>query len=117
MRSDHWLPDTFHLVKKGSDVHQLSLIELGVGRTIKQFFDTMRSTGMLPAWTATVGMRPTIRPNSEAFLTVRLAPGRFILACPIAAKDGRSHVEKGMFQLVTIAKAPALAKLPNDKKP
>jgi hypothetical protein len=101
---------TFHLMNEGADVHQLVLIELGVGHTIKEFFDAMRAKGQPPSWTVEVAMTPTILPNQEAFLTARLVPGRYILGCLIPARDGRSHVEKGMSQLVTVLarRAPAV---------
>jgi len=108
---------TFHLVNQGSDLHQLSIIELGLGHTVKEFYEAMRAKGMPPAWSVTVGMTPTIPTNSEAFLSLRLTPGRYVLACMIPAKDGRSHVEKGMYLWVTAVSrsnppAPAAAKKP-----
>jgi hypothetical protein len=104
---------TFHLVNQGSDVHQLSIVELGAGHTIKEFFDAIRAKGVPPAWTTTVGLTATIPTNAETFLTVRLAPGKYVLSCMIPAKDGRSHVEKGMYQYVNIvAKTPAAKKKP-----
>ncbi len=94
---------TFHLVNQGSDVHQLSVVELGGGHTIKEFFDFIRAkNGAPPPWTTTVGITGTITTNAETFLTVRLAPGKYVLSCMIPAKDGRSHVEKGMYQYVTV---------------
>jgi hypothetical protein len=106
---------TFHLTNQGSDVHQLSIIEVGVGHTIKEFFDAMRVSGMPPAWAVTVGMTPTIQPNAEAFVTMRVVPGHYVLACMIPAKDGRSHVEKGMYRWVTATARPRPA--PGVKKP
>lgn len=106
---------TFHLLNQGADVHQLSIVEVGVGHTIKEFFDAMRVAGVPPAWAVTVGMTPTIQPNSEAFVTMRLVPGHYVFACMIPAKDGRSHVEKGMYQWVTVgprAKPAAPSKKP-----
>ncbi len=110
---------TFHLVNQGSDVHQLSVVELGAGHTIKEFFDYIRTkNGVPPTWTTTVGMTGTIATNAETFLTVRLAPGKYVLSCMIPAKDGRSHVEKGMYQYVTVvAKAKPATKAPATKKP
>jgi uncharacterized cupredoxin-like copper-binding protein len=108
---------TFHLTNQGSDLHQLSIVEVGVGHTIKQFFDAMRENGTPPAWAVTVGMTPTIQPNSEAFTTVRLTPGHYVLACMIPAKDGRSHVEKGMYQWVTVTARPAPPAPADRKKP
>lgn len=93
---------TFHLMNQGGDVHQLSIIEIEAGHSIKQFYDAMRATGASPAWAVTVGMTPTVQPNGEAFVTIRLVPGHYVYACMIAAKDGRSHVEKGMYQWVNV---------------
>jgi hypothetical protein len=108
---------TFHLTNQGSDVHQLSIVEVGAGHTIKQFFDAMRSNGMPPGWAVTVGMTPTIQPGSEAFVTLRLVPGHYVFACMIPAKDGRSHVEKGMYQWVTVNSRSKPAAAPQTKKP
>jgi hypothetical protein len=93
---------TFHLLNQGSDVHHLTLVELGVGHTVKEFVDAMRVSGEPPAWTVTVGATPIIQKNHEAFLTLRLSPGRYMLSCLIPAKDGRSHAEKGMFGMITV---------------
>jgi hypothetical protein len=108
---------TFHLTNQGSDVHQLSIVEIGVGHTIKQFFDALRVTGVPPAWAVTVGMTPTIQPNAEAFVTLRLVPGHYVYACMIPAKDGRSHVEKGMYQWVNVTARPKPAAPSATKKP
>jgi hypothetical protein len=94
---------TFHLVNQGSDGHQLSVVEIGAGHSIKDFFDYIRGhSGAPPTWATTVGMTGTIAKGAETFLTVRLAPGKYVLSCLIPAMDGRSHVEKGMYQYVTV---------------
>ena len=101
---------TFHLINQGLDVHQMTIVEMGVGHSLKDFFDAMKSRGQPPAWTIELGMTPTIQARSEAFLTVRLAPGRYLLSCLIPAKDGRSHVEKGMTALLTVSPKPVAAR-------
>ena len=98
-------------------MHQLAIVEVGAGHTIKQFFDAMRVTGTPPAWAVTVGMTPTIQPNNEAFVTIRLVPGHYVFACMIPAKDGRSHVEKGMYQWVNVVARQKPAPAPGAKKP
>jgi hypothetical protein len=108
---------TFHLTNQGSDIHQLSIIEVGAGHTVKQFYDAMRATGVAPAWAVTVGMTPTVQPNNEAFVTIRLVPGQYIYACTIAAKDARSHVEKGMYQWVNVVARSKVAVPATTKKP
>jgi uncharacterized cupredoxin-like copper-binding protein len=113
---------TFHLVNQGSDVHQLSVVEIGAGHSIKDFFDYIRANhGAPPSWATTVGMTGTIAKGAETFLTVRLAQGKYVLSCLIPAMDGRSHVEKGMYQYVTVgpkaAPAPAAKAPPATKAP
>ncbi len=93
---------TFHLRNAGADVHHLTVIELADGHSIKEFFDTMRDKGVAPSWTKTLGATPTIGKNGDAYVSVRLDAGRYILACLIPASDGRSHVAKGMYQLITV---------------
>lgn len=91
---------TFHLKNAGVDVHHLVVIQLANGHSIKEFFDAMRDKGVAPPWTKTLGATPTIGKNGEAYVSVRLDAGRYILACLIPASDGRSHVTKGMYQLI-----------------
>jgi hypothetical protein len=93
---------TFHLKNEGVDVHHLVVIQLANGHSIKEFFDAMRDKGVAPAWTKTLGATPTIGKNGEAYVSVRLDAGRYILACLIPASDGRSHVAKGMYQLINV---------------
>lgn len=91
----------FNLVNVGRDVHAMTLLVLPAERTMKQFLDVFKKTGKTPAWTPALGETGTIKPGAEAFITARLKPGRYVLACLISATDGRSHTEVGMVQLVT----------------
>ena len=50
----------------------------------------------------TLGQTNTIAPKQETFLTARLKPGKYVLACLIPGRDGRAHTEKGMVQLITV---------------
>ncbi len=97
---------TIQLVNQGGDLHHLVLVELARDRTPKEFYDHNRSTGTMPAWAKVVAQTPTIPANGELFLTQRLEAGRYVLSCQLAASDGRSHVAKGMYQLITVTPAP-----------
>ena len=107
---------TFHLKNEGTDVHHLVVIQLANGHSIKDFFDAMRDNGVAPAWTKTLGATPTIGRNGDAYVSVRLDAGRYILACLIPASDGRSHVAKGMYQLINVTEKlvadPTMTKTP-----
>jgi hypothetical protein len=97
---------TIQLINQGTDVHQVTIQELPDGKTVKDFFDATRNSGRPPAWSKSLGQTVTIPNGGEAFLSFRMPPGRYILSCLIPAKDGRSHVAKGMYQVIT-ATAPA----------
>lgn len=91
----------FNLVNVGRDVHAMTLLALPSPHTMKQFLDSFKATGKTPAWALVLGESGTVKPGMEAFVTARLKPGRYVLACFLAAADGRSHTEVGMVQLVT----------------
>ena len=92
----------FNLVNNGPDVHQMSVFELPEKHTLREFLDQYHSLGMIPTWMIAMGHTPTIASKAETFLTVRMKPGRYILACIIPARDGRMHTEKGMVKLITV---------------
>jgi hypothetical protein len=97
---------TIQLVNQGTDIHHISVQELPEGKTVKDFFDATRNTGRPPAWSRSLAQTNTIANGAEAFISFRMPPGRYILSCLIPAADGRSHVAKGMYQIIT-AVAPA----------
>lgn len=92
----------FNLTNAGADLHALALLELPPNHTLREFLDMYHSKGIIPPWMPTLGQTGPIAPNQEAFLTVRMKPGRYILACLIPARDGRAHTEKGMVKMITV---------------
>ncbi|WP_310569518.1 hypothetical protein [Gemmatimonas sp.] len=92
----------FNLTNAGADLHALALLELPTNHTLREFLDMYHSKGIIPPWMPTLGQTGPIAPNQEAFLTVRMKPGRYILACLIPARDGRAHTEKGMVKMITV---------------
>ena len=106
---------TIHLINQGTDIHHVTVQELPSGKTVKDFFDATRATGRAPAWSKNVAQTAQVPSGGEAFLAFRMAPGRYILSCLIPAADGRSHVAKGMYQVITASvgtAAPATARRP-----
>ncbi len=93
---------TFNLINNGSDLHAMALFELPANHTVRDFLDQYHALGMIPTWMVAKGQTPTIASKAETFLTARLRPGRYILACLIPASDGRAHTEKGMVKLITV---------------
>jgi hypothetical protein len=103
---------TIHLINQGADIHHVTVQELPDGRSVKDFFDAARNTGRPPSWSKSVGQTATIPNGSEAFIAFRMPAGRYVLSCLIPAADGRSHVAKGMYQLITASAGPAAAAAP-----
>jgi uncharacterized cupredoxin-like copper-binding protein len=93
---------TFNLVNTGEDVHAMTLLQLPDNHSLRDFLDTYHRSGLIPNWMVTHGQTPTLAPKQEAFLTARLKPGKYILACLIPSRDGRAHTEKGMVQVFTV---------------
>lgn len=93
---------TFNLVNNGEDLHALTLLLLPSNHTLRDFLDTYNRTGIIPGWMVTLGQTPTVAAKQEAFLTARLKPGKYVLACLIPARDGRAHTEKGMVQSFSV---------------
>jgi plastocyanin len=109
---------TIQLINQGSDIHHVTVQELPEGRSVKDFFDATRNSGRAPTWSRSLGQTSTIANGGEAFITFRMPPGRYILSCLIPARDGRSHVAKGMYQVITAtAAAPTAARPAAARKP
>ncbi len=92
---------TIQLVNQGADIHHVTVQELPNGKSVKDFFDAIRATGVAPSWSRNVAQSAQIPSGGETFLAFRMAPGRYVLSCLIPAADGRSHVAKGMYQVIT----------------
>jgi hypothetical protein len=94
---------TFHLVNKGPDFHHIWLIKLEQGKTLKDLVEATKTPGPLPKWAVDVGGPNTPMPGGEAWATLDLEPGKYVMACVIPAKDGQPHFMKGMVKEVAVA--------------
>lgn len=103
---------TIQLVNQGTDIHHVTVQELPSGKSVKDFFDAIRATGRAPAWSRNVAQSAQVPSGGETFLAFRMAPGRYVLSCLIPAADGRSHVAKGMYQVITASVATTAARQP-----
>ncbi|MHB1311440.1 MAG: hypothetical protein ACYC3L_05430 [Gemmatimonadaceae bacterium] len=92
----------FNLVNVGRDVHAMTVMSIPAGKTLHQFLDAFNPSGKLPPWATVLGESGTVKPGAEAFVTLRLTPGSYVLACQLPASDGRTHTEVGMVQLLTV---------------
>jgi len=95
---------TFHLVNKGPEFHHVWLIKLEQGKTLKDLMEAAKTPGPLPKWAVDVGGPNSPMPGGEAWATLDLEAGRYVMACVIPSmKDGQPHYMKGMVKEVTVA--------------
>ena len=92
----------FNLVNVGRDLHAMTVLSIPSGKSLHQFLDAFNPSGKIPVWATTIGESGTVKPGAEAFVTLRLKPGNYVLACMLPASDGRSHTEVGMVQLLAV---------------
>lgn len=94
-----------HIIKvdnKGPQEHELEIIRLAPGKTVKDLGDWMKTMQGPPPANAIGGMSG-ITTTTGGFATVDLTPGNYVLACFIPdAKDGKAHIEHGMVKEFTV---------------
>lgn len=93
-----------HVIKlenKGVEPHELGLIKLNAGKTLKDFEAWSKDFQGPPPGTIVGGVN-ALATNAEAYFDVDLTPGNYLLICFVTAPDGRSHVQHGMIQAVSI---------------
>jgi hypothetical protein len=96
-------PTTFRLVNTGSELHHLTLIRLGEGKTVADLGAAMKQEGPPPAWMTFVGgPNPALPGGPAAEATVILEPGNYVMICLIPGADNVPHVAKGMMRPFTV---------------
>jgi hypothetical protein len=99
---------TFRLHVSGAEPHHLIIFRLDEGVSLSGFHRALAggASGVL-------GITPLGGPEGPAErggvveATLRLTPGRHVLACLVASEDGRRHLAKGMFRPLTVISASA----------
>jgi hypothetical protein len=104
---------TIRVENAGIEPHDLVMIKLAPGKTLEDLRTwlnpemarrdrpdepppTLESLGM-PA-----GGIAAIRPGMEVFLETDITPGEYVFLCMATAPDGRSHIEHGMIQQISV---------------
>jgi outer membrane protein assembly factor BamE (lipoprotein component of BamABCDE complex) len=89
---------------RGRESHEVSVIRLPPGRTIADLRAWLGNPGATPVEDVAkvVGGVSSLAAGAEAFFEVELEPGDYVLLCLVTAPDGRSHVEHGMMQQLTV---------------
>jgi hypothetical protein len=97
----------------GVEPHDLVLMKLEPGATLEQVKAWLNpekarrlgqsSAGVSPASLVSMaGGIAAIASGMEGFFEADLTPGEYVLACMATAPDGKSHIEHGMIQQISI---------------
>lgn len=100
------------LTNTGAEIHHAQMIRLDDGKTMADVHEAMQAgaAGPRPAWMHFVGGPNGIAAGTDAWVTMRLSPGRYLLTCYIPAPDGQPHLMKGMVrELIVTGTAPPAA--------
>jgi hypothetical protein len=96
---------TLHIVNEGPDPHDLVMVKLEPGMTVKDLASWLRKANGPPPFTPAGGVA-VLAPKMEAYFETDLTPGEYALFCMATAQDGRTHIEHGMMQQIRIAAMP-----------
>ena len=87
---------TIKILNKGPQVHEIELIRLAPGKTMKDLNAFFAKPDGPPPGNALGGVAAVI-PGITSYMTADLTPGNYVLICFVPdAKDGKRHLEHGM---------------------
>lgn len=112
-------PTTFHLVNHGKLSHHLTVFTYPAGMSWATFDQWMRKDTVEAGGIAVVGGTESNEEGTrEAWATLDLAPGRYILACVLPLPDGSgTHRMKGMYRVLTVRPRRARGARPRMPRP
>lgn len=105
---------TIRVENAGVEPHDLVLMRLAPGRTLEDVGAWLNPEGARradqggepPPSLASVGTMAggiaAIRPGMAAYFEAEFTPGEYVLICMATAPDGRSHIEHGMIQQISV---------------
>jgi hypothetical protein len=93
---------SFRLINDGKELHHLTFIRLGQGKTAADFAEAMKS-GAPPKWATTVGGPNAAVPGKSVEATLTLEAGNYLVVCFIPSPGEEvPHAMKGMVQPLTV---------------
>ena len=104
---------TIRVSNVGAEGHDLVMMKLAQGITLDEVSRTMNPEGArrtaaakppvpLDSLGTMTGGIAAIHSGMDVFFTTTLTRGDYVLLCMATAKDGRSHIEHGMIQRVSV---------------
>lgn len=93
---------TIQVVNDGPQVHEIEILKLAPGKTVKDFGAWLVKAEGPPPASALGGVAPVAKGGSN-YYTVDLTPGNYAALCFIPdAKDKKPHLEHGMIKEFTV---------------
>lgn len=92
----------------GSESHEVSVVKLPAGRTMQDVRAWLRNPRESPPENApehVAGGVTSLAPGAQAYFEVDLTSGEYVLLCLVTARDGRSHMDHGMIQQISVGRA------------
>lgn len=96
-------PQTFYVVNRGHQTHQVSLVQLDPGASATDMLAAFSPAAMAPLPGKLLGGMAGLEPGGRGLFTAQLSPGRYAMMCLFpdpAAHD--SHAAKGMVMNFTV---------------
>ena len=88
---------------KGAQPHEIGMLKLAPGKTVKDFEEWARNPQSPPPVTdESNGGVAALAPNLDAYFELNLTPGEYVLFCFVTAPDGRPHADHGMIQQIRV---------------
>lgn len=102
---------TVRLVNDGKEIHQISILKLEQGKTMKDLAAAMKDPAAPPpTWMVPVGGPNAAAPGETIEATLDLAPGDYVLLCFIPSPGEQApHSSKGMVAPLTVSKGRGVA--------
>jgi hypothetical protein len=93
---------TFKIINNGPQPHEVELVRLQPGKTTKDVADWFAKMDGPPPVNAIGGVAAQM-PKITSYAMFDLTPGKYVLYCFVPdGKDGKAHVEHGMFKEFTV---------------
>jgi uncharacterized cupredoxin-like copper-binding protein len=83
---------------------KVSLVKLVPGKALEDFKAWIRNPGQTPLDDigSVAGGVTSLAPGAMAYFEVDLTAGEYLMLCFVTAPDGRSHIDHGMIQQVSV---------------
>jgi uncharacterized cupredoxin-like copper-binding protein len=93
---------TIRVHNSGKQHHEVQVVQLAPGKTVKEFLDWIgKAEGPPPA--KAIGGIAGMAPGMTEYFTANFTPGKYGLICFLPdVKDGKPHLAHGMAQEITV---------------